>query len=222
MLRSRSGMLLGCSFVSWVGSGWLAGCSGRLVECQWLLGAAAVLLVLGWLVVVDSSWLRAAHSRCIAGHHMPPTMVHYCGDDARHLLTAAPDRTLRFVSTIADHQNREMSQGAGLVRDSKALGVELADLKLQPVSLPHRTASTASLHRVTAQRHCTASPHCVNTASPHYPYPSPSALQDFSCSFSDSLSALLHCAPCFGVLNAPVLPQCYSLNALLRTLRSGL
>ena len=122
-----------------------------------------------WLVVVDSSWLRAAHSRCIAGHHMPPTMVHYCGDDARHLLTAAPDRTLRFVSTIADHQNREMSQGAGLVRDSKALGVELADLKLQPVSLPHRTASTASLHRVTAPPHHTASTLPHRTIHIHHP-----------------------------------------------------
>lgn len=111
---------------------------GAVLSAHHLVGEPAMLTVGAdnavhvWLFDSERSG-EARQLRSRSGHAVPPSMVQYCGDDHRHMLSAAPDRTLRFVSTIQDHQNRELSQGQGLLKACKKLGVQPEALRLTPV-----------------------------------------------------------------------------------------
>lgn len=58
--------------------------------------------------------------RSRSGFTLPPHFVRFHGDE-RHILAAAPDQTLRFLSTINDAQSRELSQGS-VAAKAKAAG----------------------------------------------------------------------------------------------------
>ena len=47
-----------------------------------------------------------------AGHHEPPHLIRYYGEDGKQLLTASHDRTLRCMSVVRDSRSFELSQGA--------------------------------------------------------------------------------------------------------------
>lgn len=46
-----------------------------------------------------------------SGHHAPPHLIRYYGNDGKQLLTASRDRSLRCTSVVRDSRSFEMSQG---------------------------------------------------------------------------------------------------------------
>lgn len=46
-----------------------------------------------------------------SGHHEPPHLIRYYGDDGKQLLTASRDRSLRCTSVVRDSRSFELSQG---------------------------------------------------------------------------------------------------------------
>jgi len=46
-----------------------------------------------------------------SGHHAPPHLIRYYGDDGKQLLTASRDRSLRCTSVVRDSRSFELSQG---------------------------------------------------------------------------------------------------------------
>jgi len=86
-----------------------------------------------WFFETPTSVPRLLKER--SGHHAPPTKIRYYGSDGKALLTASKnDRSLRYTSIVRDSRSFELSQGAGMTSKSKALGVNLKDLKLSGVS----------------------------------------------------------------------------------------
>ena len=46
-----------------------------------------------------------------SGHHAPPHLIRYYGDDGKQLLTVSRDRSLRCTSVVRDSRSFELSQG---------------------------------------------------------------------------------------------------------------
>lgn len=46
-----------------------------------------------------------------SGHHEPPHLIRYYGEDGKQLLTASRDRSLRCTSVVRDSRSFELSQG---------------------------------------------------------------------------------------------------------------
>jgi len=46
-----------------------------------------------------------------SGHHTPPHLIRYYGDDGKQLLTTSRDRSLRCTSVVRDSRSFELSQG---------------------------------------------------------------------------------------------------------------
>jgi len=46
-----------------------------------------------------------------SGHHAPPHLIRYYGDDGKQLLTSSRDRSLRCTSVVRDSRSFELSQG---------------------------------------------------------------------------------------------------------------
>jgi U3 small nucleolar RNA-associated protein 21 len=46
-----------------------------------------------------------------SGHHAPPHLIRYYGEDGKQLLTASRDRSLRYTSVVRDSRSYELSQG---------------------------------------------------------------------------------------------------------------
>lgn len=85
-----------------------------------------------------------------AGHHAPPHIIRFYGEDGKQLLTAGRDRTLRYTSVVRDARSFELSQGTVLspVGTSQAertfagsiskkatqLSVPVASLKFPPIT----------------------------------------------------------------------------------------
>ena len=46
-----------------------------------------------------------------SGHHEPPHLIRYYGEDGKQLLTASRDRSLRYTSVVRDSRSFELSQG---------------------------------------------------------------------------------------------------------------
>ncbi|KAJ6502384.1 Utp21 specific WD40 associated putative domain-containing protein [Mycena sanguinolenta] len=67
------------------------------------------------------------------GHHAPPHIIRYYGDDGKQLLTASRDRSLRCTSVVRDSRSFELSQGS-LAKKATALSIPLASLKFPPVT----------------------------------------------------------------------------------------
>lgn len=45
------------------------------------------------------------------GHHLPPTVVRFCGEDGLNMVSAGMDRELRLVCAVHEAKNRPFSQG---------------------------------------------------------------------------------------------------------------
>ncbi|KAL5511171.1 UTP21 [Sanghuangporus vaninii] len=68
-----------------------------------------------------------------SGHHEPPHLIRYYGDDGKQLLTASRDRSLRLTSVVRDSRSFELSQGS-LTKKATALSTPVANLKLPPIT----------------------------------------------------------------------------------------
>ncbi|KAF9053016.1 Utp21 specific WD40 associated putative domain-containing protein [Panaeolus papilionaceus] len=68
-----------------------------------------------------------------SGHHAPPHLIRYYGDDGKQLLTASRDRSLRCTSVVRDSRSFELSQGS-LLKKATSLAIPLASLKFPPIS----------------------------------------------------------------------------------------
>ncbi|PPQ63266.1 hypothetical protein CVT24_006791 [Panaeolus cyanescens] len=71
-----------------------------------------------------------------SGHHAPPHLIRYYGDDGKQLLTASRDRSLRCTSVVRDSRSFELSQGMhrSLLKKATSLSIPLASLKFPPIS----------------------------------------------------------------------------------------
>jgi U3 small nucleolar RNA-associated protein 21 len=84
------------------------------------------------------------------GHHSPPHLIRYYGEDGKQLLTASRDRSLRCTSVVRDSRSFEMSQGlldriqpnlilrlfclaGSLAKKASTLSIPLASLKFPPI-----------------------------------------------------------------------------------------
>ncbi|KAN0061776.1 rRNA-processing protein utp21 [Thecaphora frezii] len=67
------------------------------------------------------------------GHHQPPHLIRYYGDDGKNVLSAGRDRSVRCISVVRDSRSFELSQGQ-LEKRSHQLSVSVASLKLPPAS----------------------------------------------------------------------------------------
>ncbi|KAK2466709.1 hypothetical protein APHAL10511_000967 [Amanita phalloides] len=68
-----------------------------------------------------------------SGHHAPPHLIRYYGEDGKQLLTASRDRSLRCMSVVRDSRSTELSQGS-LARKATSLSIPVASLKFPPVT----------------------------------------------------------------------------------------
>ncbi|GAA6043467.1 hypothetical protein JCM8097_000725 [Rhodosporidiobolus ruineniae] len=91
-----------------------------------------------WLLDTPTSAPRLLKQR--SGHHAPPHLVRYYGDDGKGLLTAGADRALRYTSVVRDSRGFELSQGS-IARKATRLDVRPSSLKLPLItSLAYSTA----------------------------------------------------------------------------------
>jgi hypothetical protein len=63
-----------------------------------------------WLFDSPTSIPRLLKFR--GGHHAPPALIRYYGDDGKQILTAGKDRALRYTSVVRDSRSHELSQGS--------------------------------------------------------------------------------------------------------------
>ncbi|RPD66386.1 Utp21-domain-containing protein [Lentinus tigrinus ALCF2SS1-7] len=68
-----------------------------------------------------------------SGHHAPPHLIRYYGEDGKQLLTASRDRSLRCTSVVRDSRSFELSQGS-LVKKATSLSIPIASLKFPPIT----------------------------------------------------------------------------------------
>lgn len=62
-----------------------------------------------WLF--DSPEANARLFKFRGGHHAPPSVIRYYGEDGKQILTAGRDRALRYTSVVRDSRSHELSQG---------------------------------------------------------------------------------------------------------------
>ncbi|EJD02387.1 WD40 repeat-like protein [Fomitiporia mediterranea MF3/22] len=68
-----------------------------------------------------------------SGHHEPPHLIRFYGDDGKQLLTASRDRSLRCTSVVRDSRSFELSQGS-LSKKATALSIPVANMKFPPIT----------------------------------------------------------------------------------------
>ncbi|KAJ3492092.1 hypothetical protein NLI96_g199 [Meripilus lineatus] len=68
-----------------------------------------------------------------SGHHSPPHLIRYYGDDGKQLLTASRDRSLRCTSVVRDSRSFELSQGS-LAKKATSLSIPITSLKYPPIT----------------------------------------------------------------------------------------
>lgn len=62
-----------------------------------------------WLFDSPTAAPRLLRQR--SGHHAPPHLIRYYGDDGKSILSAGADRALRYTSVVRDSRGYELSQG---------------------------------------------------------------------------------------------------------------
>lgn len=91
-----------------------------------------------WLLDTPTAAPRLLKQR--SGHHAPPHLVRYYGDDGKALLTAGKDHSLRYTSVVRDSRGYELSQGS-IARRATRLDVKPSSLKLPLItSLAYSTS----------------------------------------------------------------------------------
>ncbi|KAF7363589.1 WD-REPEATS-REGION domain-containing protein [Mycena sanguinolenta] len=110
---------------------------GAITAVEWVPGQPVLISsgednsVKQWLFDSPTAAPRLLKFR--TGHHAPPHIIRYYGDDGKQLLTASRDRSLRCTSVVRDSRSFELSQGS-LAKKATALSIPLASLKFPPVT----------------------------------------------------------------------------------------
>ncbi|KAF9246284.1 Utp21 specific WD40 associated putative domain-containing protein [Melanogaster broomeanus] len=110
---------------------------GAISAVEWVTGQPLLITsgednsVKQWLFDSPTAAPRLLKFR--SGHHAPPHLIRYYGEDGKQLLTASADRSLRYTSVVRDSRSFEMSQGS-LVRKAATLSKSLASLKFPPIT----------------------------------------------------------------------------------------
>ncbi|KAJ7685354.1 Utp21 specific WD40 associated putative domain-containing protein [Mycena polygramma] len=119
---------------------------GAITAVEWVPGQP-VLISSGednslkqWLFDSPTAAPRLLKSR--TGHHAPPHIIRYYGDDGKQLLTASRDRSLRCTSVVRDSRSFELSQGS-LAKKATTLSIPLASLKFPPITSISYSSSRA-------------------------------------------------------------------------------
>lgn len=68
-----------------------------------------------------------------SGHHQPPHLIRYYGEEGKEILSAGRDRSIRSISVVRDSRSHELSQGE-LQKKSNQLSISVASLKLPPAT----------------------------------------------------------------------------------------
>ncbi|KIK30971.1 hypothetical protein PISMIDRAFT_127201 [Pisolithus microcarpus 441] len=110
---------------------------GGITSAEWVPGQPVLITsgednsVKQWLF--DSPTAAPRLLKLRAGHHAPPHLIRYYGEDGKQLLTASADRSLRYTSVVRDSRSFELSQGS-LARKAITLSKSLSSLKFPPVT----------------------------------------------------------------------------------------
>ncbi|KAJ3972683.1 Utp21 specific WD40 associated putative domain-containing protein, partial [Lentinula raphanica] len=119
---------------------------GAISALEWVPGQPVLITSGGdnsvkqWLFDSPTAAPRLLKFR--SGHHAPPHLIRYCGDDGKQLLTASRDRSLRCTSVVRDSRSFELSQGS-LTKKATSLSIPVANLKFPPITaISHSSART--------------------------------------------------------------------------------
>ncbi|KIP12285.1 hypothetical protein PHLGIDRAFT_124190 [Phlebiopsis gigantea 11061_1 CR5-6] len=110
---------------------------GAVTAVQWVPGQPLLVSsgednsVKQWLFDSPTAAPRLLKFR--SGHHAPPHLIRYYGEDGKQLLTASRDRSLRCTSVVRDSRSFELSQGS-LVKKATSLSIPVDSLKLPPIT----------------------------------------------------------------------------------------
>ncbi|KAF8891320.1 Utp21-domain-containing protein [Infundibulicybe gibba] len=110
---------------------------GAVTAVEWVPGQPVLITsgednsVKQWLFDSPTSAPRLLKFR--SGHHAPPHLIRYYGNDGKQLLTASRDRSLRCTSIVRDSRSFEMSQGS-LSKKATNLSIPLTSLKFPPIT----------------------------------------------------------------------------------------
>nr|GAT60083.1 predicted protein [Mycena chlorophos] len=110
---------------------------GAITAVEWVPGQPVLVTsgednnVKQWLFDSPTSAPRLLKFR--SGHHAPPHLIRYYGDDGKQLLSASRDRSLRCTSVVRDSRSFELSQGS-LAKKATSLSIPLASLKFPPIT----------------------------------------------------------------------------------------
>ncbi|KAJ7174015.1 Utp21 specific WD40 associated putative domain-containing protein [Mycena crocata] len=119
---------------------------GAITAVEWVPGQPVLISsgednsVKQWLFDSPTAAPRLLKFR--TGHHTPPHIIRYYGDDGKQLLTASRDRSLRCTSVVRDSRSFELSQGS-LARKATTLSIPLASLKFPPITSISYSSSRA-------------------------------------------------------------------------------
>ncbi|KAI0320117.1 Utp21-domain-containing protein [Amylostereum chailletii] len=110
---------------------------GGITGLEWVAGQPVLISsgednsVKQWLFDSPTAPPRLLKFR--SGHHAPPHLIRYYGEDGKQILTASRDRSLRCTSVVRDSRSFELSQGS-LAKKALTLSIPIASLKLPPVT----------------------------------------------------------------------------------------
>ncbi|KAJ7775037.1 Utp21 specific WD40 associated putative domain-containing protein [Mycena metata] len=119
---------------------------GAITAVEWVPGQPVLISsgednsVKQWLFDSPTAAPRLLKFR--SGHHAPPHIIRYYGDDGKQLLTASRDRSLRCTSVVRDSRSFELSQGS-LAKKATALSIPLTSLKFPPITSMSYSSSRA-------------------------------------------------------------------------------
>ncbi|GAA5996892.1 hypothetical protein JCM5350_002741 [Sporobolomyces pararoseus] len=106
---------------------------GKIGGLEWVVGQPLLMSsgrdnsLKQWLLDTPTSSPRLLKQR--SGHHEPPHLVRYYGQDGKSLLTAGKDHSLRFTSVVRDSRGYELSQGS-IAKKATRLDLKPSSLKL--------------------------------------------------------------------------------------------
>lgn len=119
---------------------------GAVTSVEWVPGQPLLISagednsVKQW--VFDSPTAAPRLLKFRSGHHAPPHLIRYHGEDGKQLLTASRDRSLRCTSVVRDSRSFELSQGS-LAKKANNLSIPLTSLKFPPIiGLSYSTTRT--------------------------------------------------------------------------------
>ncbi|KAF8921083.1 Utp21 specific WD40 associated putative domain-containing protein [Mucidula mucida] len=110
---------------------------GAITALEWIPGQPVLVTsgednsVKQWLFDSPTAPPRLLKFR--SGHHSPPHLIRYYGEDGKQLLTASRDRSLRCTSVVRDSRSFELSQGS-LAKKATTLSIPLTSLKFPTIT----------------------------------------------------------------------------------------